>query len=390
MDFNMHRVRNNNERSSFKNKYCFNKQWLQTKLNKQTLIQDCLYARASAPLRDYYGLTINEKEVILNVWNITHGPHVFPRRLRCPLQELEHDKSLTVAISNFFGKHVLQYSLSVAKKDPKLQSLPSKIFLYILRYLATKDILSLGQSSKIFFELCNGQPSWKMIFSRRKDSKMETPKRNVVAEQQRRLRDVQSPRCDNKQKKKVAFCTVEESGNSFAKIGEDIYTDMRKKFEEQFRSAEESLGLNVEVDGSDLGAFEVAETRKIKPIKKDNLNLTCNTECDKNYYKVPQTSKTEFNRKLSECASNNPQLNCLRFEDEVVSEKKGLWKGLKSSVVKSEKRKVVLNNVKVDNSSQQRMTKNNQLNEVKRGESGFKLINNIKPKGILKKSNVNI
>lgn len=138
-----------------------------------------LYALAPAPCRDYYGLTITGTQVILNIWNISHGPHIYPKRQKASLEDFGEATSIQNEIKSLFGEHVLNFCKALANNESGLQNLPTKIFLRILKLLASRDILSLSQTSKIFFELCNGEPIWKMIFRKkirrpiaRDDSKM--------------------------------------------------------------------------------------------------------------------------------------------------------------------------------------------------------------------------
>ncbi|KRT85631.1 F-box domain-containing protein [Oryctes borbonicus] len=126
-----------------------------------------LYALAPAPSRDYYGLTITGSEVILNVWNISHGPHIYPRRQRALLEDFEDENVIQNEIRIIFGHHVLNFCKSIAANDRHLQTLPTKIFLKIVRLLASRDILALSQTSKIFFELCNSDAVWKLIFRKK-------------------------------------------------------------------------------------------------------------------------------------------------------------------------------------------------------------------------------
>lgn len=112
-----------------------------------------LYARTPAPCRDYCGLTITKEEVILNIWNITFGPHVYPKRLKCPVEELNEHKSIKMEIERTFGKHVLHYTDSLSRNEMKLENLTTKAFLSVLNYLAAKDILNLSQTSKMMFEV---------------------------------------------------------------------------------------------------------------------------------------------------------------------------------------------------------------------------------------------
>uniref|UniRef100_A0A1Y1NHF6 F-box domain-containing protein n=1 Tax=Photinus pyralis TaxID=7054 RepID=A0A1Y1NHF6_PHOPY len=112
-----------------------------------------LYARTPAPCRDYCGLTITQEDVIINIWNITFGPHVYPKRMKCPLKELNEHKSIKVEIERIFGRHVLHYADSLSRNEMKLENLTSKAFLSVLNYLAAKDILNLSQTSKMMFEV---------------------------------------------------------------------------------------------------------------------------------------------------------------------------------------------------------------------------------------------
>lgn len=91
-------------------------------------------------------------KVILNIWNISHGPHIFPKRQKILLEDAKLDKELQTQIECMFGKHIRDYILGLAKNEYNLQYLPTKVFLRITKYLATNDILRLSQTSKIFFE----------------------------------------------------------------------------------------------------------------------------------------------------------------------------------------------------------------------------------------------
>lgn len=117
----------------------------------QVILQ--LYARTPAPCRDYCGLTISNEEVILNVWNITFGPHVYPKRYKCALEDLKDNKYIQSEISRVFGNHVVEYAKSLSNNELKLENLSTKAFLSVLKYVAAKDILSLSQTSKILFEV---------------------------------------------------------------------------------------------------------------------------------------------------------------------------------------------------------------------------------------------
>ncbi|KAI4470018.1 f-box domain [Holotrichia oblita] len=126
-----------------------------------------LYALAPAPSRDYYGLTITGSEVILNIWNISHGPHMYPKRQKALLEDLQDETLIQNEIRTFFGPHVLAFCKSLANNDKNLYNLPTKIFLRILKLLASRDVLALSQTSKIFFELCNTDAVWKLIFRKK-------------------------------------------------------------------------------------------------------------------------------------------------------------------------------------------------------------------------------
>lgn len=126
-----------------------------------------LYAIAPAPCRDYYGLTITGSQIILNVWNVSYGPHMYPKRHKALLQDFNDETLLQQEIRSTFGEHVLDFCKSLANNEHSLQYLPTKIFLKIIKMLATKDILALSQTSKIFFELCNTDAVWKIIFRKK-------------------------------------------------------------------------------------------------------------------------------------------------------------------------------------------------------------------------------
>ncbi|KAF2902598.1 hypothetical protein ILUMI_03576 [Ignelater luminosus] len=131
--------------------------------DKNSLILQ-LYVRTPAPCRDYCGLTITKDEMILNIWNITYGPHVYPKRHRCTMEHFEIDKYMQAEILRLFGDHVFKYVSSISKNEKRLENLPSKLFLRILNFMAARDIVNLSQTSKVLFELCNVENVWKMLF----------------------------------------------------------------------------------------------------------------------------------------------------------------------------------------------------------------------------------
>ncbi|KAJ8943590.1 hypothetical protein NQ318_006592 [Aromia moschata] len=143
-----------------------------------TLLQ--LYTRARAPCRDYYGLTIGETSVCLNTWKITHGPHLRPRQKQCPVEDFPYDKFFQEEIKNVFGHSVFQYVLDLGNKKRKLENVPTKVFLNVLRYLDAKDVLHLSETSTIFRELCNTEPIWYMMF-RKVLRKNPTPEDKMMA-----------------------------------------------------------------------------------------------------------------------------------------------------------------------------------------------------------------
>ncbi|XP_023310713.1 uncharacterized protein LOC111691709 [Anoplophora glabripennis] len=133
-------------------------------LKQSTLLQ--LYARAAAPCRDYYGLTITNSCISINAWKITHGPHVMPKQKICLLEDVIQDKFLQEEIKNIFGGNVFDYIMDLGNKKRKLENLPTALFLNILKYLRANDVLKLMQTNKIFFELCNTELVWLMMFQK--------------------------------------------------------------------------------------------------------------------------------------------------------------------------------------------------------------------------------
>ncbi|KAJ8971413.1 hypothetical protein NQ314_000723 [Rhamnusium bicolor] len=134
------------------------------KLKNFTLLQ--LYARAAAPCRDYYGLTIAESCISLNAWKITHGPHVTPKQKFCLIEEVQDDKFLQEEIKNMFGVSVYEYIIDLGNKKRKLENLPAKLFLRVLEYMSINDVLHLSLTSKIFYELCNSERVWCLMFQK--------------------------------------------------------------------------------------------------------------------------------------------------------------------------------------------------------------------------------
>ncbi|KAL1517171.1 hypothetical protein ABEB36_000970 [Hypothenemus hampei] len=126
-----------------------------------------LYARADAPSRDYYGLTVTESSVVLNVWNISYGARTFPKQKRCSIDELKQDKAYQDQIRRIFGVGVFDYVIGLSKKTKKFENLPWKLFIDILKFLNVEDILRLMRCSKIFYELCNQDVVWRLLFTKK-------------------------------------------------------------------------------------------------------------------------------------------------------------------------------------------------------------------------------
>lgn len=92
-------------------------------------------------------------KIILNSWDISRGPHVFPRRKKTLLEDFPTDRWFMNEIEFLFGSHVVEYAVRLASGERNLQYLPEALVLYIVRMLAVNDILHLRQLSKIFFEV---------------------------------------------------------------------------------------------------------------------------------------------------------------------------------------------------------------------------------------------
>ncbi|VEN41885.1 unnamed protein product [Callosobruchus maculatus] len=142
-----------------------------------------LYARAEAPCRDYYGLTITETNLLLHAWKITHGPHAYPRTKFSDIEDFKYDKFLQEDLKNVFGDNVMAYLYDLAYGRRKLGNLPPKAFLNIMRYLTVNDVFRLAQTSKIFHELCNADSVWRLIF-------MKVLKRSPSPEEKKMARDM--------------------------------------------------------------------------------------------------------------------------------------------------------------------------------------------------------
>lgn len=91
--------------------------------------------------------------MILNIWNISYGPHVFPKRWKVEVCDFLENKELQFEIDHLFGTHIRNYILGLANNEYNLQFMPTKVFLKILNYLAANDVARLSQTSKIFFEV---------------------------------------------------------------------------------------------------------------------------------------------------------------------------------------------------------------------------------------------
>nr|CAH7752138.1 unnamed protein product [Callosobruchus chinensis] len=142
-----------------------------------------LYARAEAPCRDYYGLTITETNLLLHAWKITHGPHAYPRTKFSDIEDFKYNKYLQEELKNAFGDNVMEYLYDLAYGRRKLGNLPPNAFLYIVRCLTVNDIFRLALTSKIFHELCNTDSVWRLIF-------MKVLKRNPSPEEKKMARDM--------------------------------------------------------------------------------------------------------------------------------------------------------------------------------------------------------
>ncbi|CAH1101062.1 unnamed protein product [Psylliodes chrysocephalus] len=133
-------------------------------LKNASLLQ--LYARAGAPNRDYYGLTIAESCICFNVWKVTRGPHYFPRQKIMDVEDFKYDKHVQEEIRTSFGETVHEYIVNLSNRQRKLENLPQKAFMNVIKYLSINDVLRLGRTNKIFYELCNTEAVWEEMFKK--------------------------------------------------------------------------------------------------------------------------------------------------------------------------------------------------------------------------------
>ncbi|XP_050312317.1 uncharacterized protein LOC126747620 [Anthonomus grandis grandis] len=123
-----------------------------------------LYARACAPCRDYYGLTITDSCLILNIWRVSYGPHASPKQKLCPLVDFQHYKPYQEEVRVVFGEGVWHYAMGLSRGEKKLENLPWRPFFHLLSFLRLEDLLKLMRCSKIFYELCNREEVWRLMF----------------------------------------------------------------------------------------------------------------------------------------------------------------------------------------------------------------------------------
>ncbi|CAH1135289.1 unnamed protein product [Ceutorhynchus assimilis] len=139
-----------------------------------------LYARANAPCRDYYGLTITESNLILNVWRVSYGPHIWPKQKHCIFDEFKTHKMFQEEVKLVFGEGVFDYLTGLTTGQKKLENLPRKLFLRLFWFLGIDDVFNLMSCSKIIYELCNQEDAWRIVFIK-KFGRAPSREENVLA-----------------------------------------------------------------------------------------------------------------------------------------------------------------------------------------------------------------
>lgn len=256
------------------------------KSKKDLIIQ--LYARSAAPARDYYGLTITLGSVILNIWNITHGPHVYPKRYDVSLDDFIWDKKIQSEIFRTFGSHVLTYVKQLALHEINLQCMPQKIFLFVMRYLAASDIIRLSQTSKIFFDLCNTNDVWRIIYTKiiKPNEQLINSeeidwkallKRKLCKKLKESIRQTKTSVNITAKDEKKSKLTEKKTSESLKCIVKDInglenHKKDEKNYEKIRRNYNKGNGNNVKTDGNiDQNKNKITEVKKMK-----NLDLQYN------------------------------------------------------------------------------------------------------------------
>ncbi|CAG9855663.1 unnamed protein product [Phyllotreta striolata] len=123
-----------------------------------------LYARANAPNRDYYGLSIGENYIRFDVWKVTRGPHFHPTQKIINIDDFAGSKHLQSEIRNSFGENIHDFIVRLSNGERCLENLPQRAFLSIVKYLSINDVLNLSRVNKIYHEICNSEALWEEMF----------------------------------------------------------------------------------------------------------------------------------------------------------------------------------------------------------------------------------
>ncbi|KAI4499897.1 hypothetical protein M0802_005153 [Mischocyttarus mexicanus] len=130
------------------------------------------YSVAPPPSRDYYGIKIQQDEVILYVWKISHGPHKTPISRSIKLIEFDQDKAFQDVIARLFGEHFVNYIENIVEGKVNnittLLTLPRSSIRNIVEFLQFKDIVNLSYLSRIANVVFNDNYIWEALYRRHK------------------------------------------------------------------------------------------------------------------------------------------------------------------------------------------------------------------------------
>lgn len=69
------------------------------------------------------------------------------------MEDFRDHRNIQNEIQRTFGAYALDFAQRFAARERNLQFMPMKIFLKIIKYVATNDILRVSQASKILFDV---------------------------------------------------------------------------------------------------------------------------------------------------------------------------------------------------------------------------------------------
>ncbi|XP_017886519.2 uncharacterized protein LOC108628837 [Ceratina calcarata] len=126
------------------------------------------YSVAPSPSRDYYGLRVDDDQVTLYLWRISHGPHKSPVVRTSGFADFNQDLRLQDEIRRIFGEYLLKHINNIACGRYTLLTLPKCLIKKLIKYLTVHDIIKLSSLSHTSKEIFDNNFVWEALYKKYK------------------------------------------------------------------------------------------------------------------------------------------------------------------------------------------------------------------------------